>query len=88
MQEYLSKLSSDPVKIKFTKLRLLCRTLAGNCVHYLTITAPNNNDEGKKKKGIVITARVHPGETPSSWMMKGIIDFLTGESNQARVSSF
>ncbi|XP_074108800.1 cytosolic carboxypeptidase 2 [Cotesia typhae] len=83
LQEYLAKLSSDPVKVKFTKLRLLCRTLAGNSVHYLTITAPVN-EEGKKKKGIVITARVHPGETPSSWMMKGIIDFLTGESNQAR----
>ncbi|CAD6210513.1 GSCOCG00010909001-RA-CDS, partial [Cotesia congregata] len=69
LQEYLFKLSSDPVKVKFTKLRLLCRTLAGNSVHYLTITAPVN-EERKKKKGIVI--------------MKGIIDFLTGESNQAR----
>ncbi|XP_011298890.1 cytosolic carboxypeptidase 2 [Fopius arisanus] len=84
LQEYLTRISSDPVKSRFTKLRLLCRTLAGNSVHYLTITAPNYNDEGRKKKGIVITARVHPGETPSSWMMKGIIDFLTGESNQAR----
>ncbi|XP_043267554.1 cytosolic carboxypeptidase 2-like [Venturia canescens] len=84
LQEYLSRISSDPVKTKFTKLRLLCRTLAGNNVYYLTITAPTYNEECKKKKGIVITARVHPGETPSSWMMKGIIDFLTGESNQAR----
>ncbi|KAI4492979.1 hypothetical protein M0802_009816 [Mischocyttarus mexicanus] len=37
-----------------------------------------------KKRGVVITARVHPGETPSSWTMKGIIDFLTGESNRAK----
>jgi len=34
----------------------------------------------------VVTARVHPGETPASWMMKGFMDFLTGESLQARVS--
>ena len=86
LQEYLTRISNDPVKTRFTKLRLLCRTLAGNSVYYLTITAPTFNDEAKKKKGVVITARVHPGETPSSWMMKGIIDFLTGESNQARVS--
>lgn len=37
--------------------------------------------------GVVITARVHPGETNSSWMMEGLIDFLTSESEHAMVSS-
>lgn len=31
-----------------------------------------------------MTARVHPGETPASWMMKGFMDFLTGDSEQAK----
>ncbi|XP_077296694.1 cytosolic carboxypeptidase 2-like [Arctopsyche grandis] len=84
LQDYLCKLQNHPVKSTFTKLRLLCRTLAGNNVYYLTITAPPNENESKKKKAIVITARVHPGETPSSWMMKGFMDFLTGDSSQAR----
>ncbi|XP_035741416.1 cytosolic carboxypeptidase 2-like [Vespa mandarinia] len=85
LQEYLTKIVSDPIKTRFTKLRLLCRTLAGNGVYYLTITAPHTYDEDvRKKRGVVITARVHPGETPSSWTMKGIIDFLTGESNRAK----
>lgn len=74
---------SDPVKTRFTKLRLLCRTLAGNSVYYLTITAPTYDEEVRRKRGVIVTARVHPGETPSSWTMKGIIDFLTGESNRA-----
>ncbi|XP_073965826.1 nna1 carboxypeptidase isoform X2 [Choristoneura fumiferana] len=86
LQEYLSRLQSHPIKSTFSKLRLLCRTLAGNNVYYLTITAPPNTNEmeQKKKKAVVITGRVHPGETPSSWMMKGFIDYLTGDSNQAR----
>lgn len=39
-----------------------------------------------QKSGIVLTARVHPGETPSSWIMDGVLDFLTGPSNHAQVN--
>jgi hypothetical protein len=35
-----------------------------------------------KRKGVVITSRVHPGESVGSWMMKGAIDFLTDENNE------
>ncbi|GBP61811.1 Cytosolic carboxypeptidase Nna1 [Eumeta japonica] len=86
LQEYLSKLQAHPIKSSYSKLRLLCRTLAGNNVYYLTVTGPSspNEMEQRKKKAVVITARVHPGETPSSWMMKGFMDYLTGETNQAR----
>uniref|UniRef100_A0A0A9VVW5 Cytosolic carboxypeptidase NnaD n=1 Tax=Lygus hesperus TaxID=30085 RepID=A0A0A9VVW5_LYGHE len=87
LQEYLIKLQNHPVKSQYTKLRLLCRTLAGNNVYYLTVT-DNSNDEAQdpkpKKKAVVMTARVHPGESPASWMMKGVIDFITGDSQQAR----
>lgn len=34
---------------------------------------------------IVLSARVHPGEPNSSWMMKGMIDYLTGSSAGATV---
>ena len=40
-------------------------------------------DDLKRKQVVVLTARVHPGETPSSWIMRGIINFLTGDSQVA-----
>ena len=37
------------------------------------------------KRVIVVTARVHPGETISSWMMKGLLDYLTSNEEDAKV---
>jgi hypothetical protein len=51
-------------------------------VHVNTATSPEN----QIKKGVVITARVHPGETNASWMMKGLLDFLLGDSADAKVT--
>ena len=31
------------------------------------------------RKSIILTARVHPGETNASWIMGGIIDLLVGD---------
>jgi hypothetical protein len=42
-------------------------------------------EELRKRKGIVISSRVHPGETGASFMMKGIIDYLIGPSLGARL---
>ncbi|KAH8238410.1 hypothetical protein KR032_006502 [Drosophila birchii] len=85
LQDYLMEIQRHPVKSKFCKLRLLCRTLAGNNVYYLTVTAPSTNEENmRRKKSIVVSARVHPSETPASWMMKGLMDFITGDTTVAK----
>jgi len=31
------------------------------------------------RKAIILTARVHPGESNASWMMKGVIDYLVSD---------
>ncbi|KAH8266363.1 hypothetical protein KR038_007040 [Drosophila bunnanda] len=85
LQDYLMEIQRHPVKSKFCKLRLLCRTLAGNNVYYLTVTAPSTTEENmRRKKSIVVSARVHPSETPASWMMKGLMDFITGDTTVAK----
>jgi len=52
----------------------------------LTITSPTTEPAlQQRKKGVVVTARVHPGETNASWMMKGLLDFLLSDSPDAKV---
>jgi cytosolic carboxypeptidase protein 2/3 len=82
MLDDLTKISSDPAKNSFCTRKTLCLSLAGNKVEMLTITSKNNLENMSKRKGVFITARVHPGESVGSWMMKGVIDYLTDENNE------
>ncbi|EDO49270.1 predicted protein, partial [Nematostella vectensis] len=86
LQEYLQGIRNDPVKSRICKQRVLCRTLAGNFVYILTVTNPSRRpSDAEAKRAVVVTARVHPGETNSSWMMKGLLDFLTSNSADAKL---
>ena len=42
--------------------------------------------QSQSKKAVVVTARVHPGETNGSWMMKGLLDYLLSDAPDAKVS--
>ncbi|XP_025972855.1 cytosolic carboxypeptidase 3 isoform X5 [Dromaius novaehollandiae] len=85
LQEYLVAISKDPVKSKFCKIHILCHSLARNIVYVLTITNPHEGDKDTKRKAVILTARVHPGETNSSWIMKGFLDYILGNSGNAQV---
>lgn len=51
----------------------------------ITITQLTNDQEAlKARKGIVLTARVHPGESSGSYMMKGVVDYLTSSTLHAK----
>lgn len=34
---------------------------------------------------LLLSSRTHPGETNSSWMIKGVMDFLTSDTREAAV---
>ena len=42
------EIQRHPVKSKYCKLRLLCRSLAGNNVYYLTVTSPTTDEQTTK----------------------------------------
>ncbi|TSL97347.1 Cytosolic carboxypeptidase 1 [Bagarius yarrelli] len=69
----------------------LCTTLGGNDCPLLTITAmpescSNDHVCQFKKPGlwVFLSARVHPGETNASWVMKGTLEFLMSSSPLAQ----
>ncbi|KAM7396122.1 hypothetical protein PAMP_019190 [Pampus punctatissimus] len=73
--------SVDPAKV-FFRHQILCGTLAGNSCPVVTITAcPDSRGwkdlhQLRNRACIVLTGRVHPGESNASWVMKGTLEFL------------
>jgi hypothetical protein len=75
----------------------ICHSLSGVDVPYLIVTTrahqadfnfidPKEHTkeslpEDKSKRTVVLTGRVHPGETNSSFMMEGFINFITSRTD-------
>jgi len=83
LNRYLSRLERDPAKSKLLRRRALCDTIAGNPCEVLTITNADHPHVLASRRVVVISARVHPGETVASYMMRGVIEYLLGTSGGA-----
>ncbi|XP_063721834.1 uncharacterized protein LOC134848357 isoform X2 [Symsagittifera roscoffensis] len=68
---------------KCLKKETLCETRAKNTCYLLTIT--NQDVADRDKRGVVVSARVHPGESNSSWMMEGFLEFITSDNHVAQM---
>ena len=63
----------------------LCKTKAGNSVEMLIITNfLATQDQIADRKCVIISARVHPGESNSSIVMEGIIEMLLSDEREGR----
>ncbi|XP_031969262.1 cytosolic carboxypeptidase 2 [Corvus moneduloides] len=82
LQRYLRALAADPARSRYCAVQALCRSLAGNTVYLLTITGPGSM---AGKRVVVASARVHPGESGSSWAMRGFLNFLLSAHVDARL---
>ena len=56
----------------------MCKTIAGNDCDMIIITNFNSPAEQiAERPAVILTSRVHPGESNSSFIIEGIIDYLS-----------
>uniref|UniRef100_A0A8C1IRZ4 Cytosolic carboxypeptidase 1 n=1 Tax=Cyprinus carpio TaxID=7962 RepID=A0A8C1IRZ4_CYPCA len=90
LKMHLQKLSALRTAQIYYRQDDLCVTLGGNSCPLLTITAmpgSSSNDpisQFRSRPVVFLSARVHPGETNSSWVMKGTLEYLMSCSPQAQ----
>jgi len=62
----------------------LCKSLAGNSLDLIIITNFESADlDIAQREAVIISGRVHPGETNSSFIVEGMLDFLVGDTETA-----
>ena len=87
-QNYLSQILEMNQSKGIVRRELLCESLNGNRCDVLIITdfelEQSSALDQMLRPCIFLTARVHPGESNSSWIMKGIIDHLLGDNDVAK----
>ncbi|XP_041756412.2 cytosolic carboxypeptidase 1 isoform X1 [Coregonus clupeaformis] len=90
LKMHLQKLEALRTPQIYMRQDVLCETLGGNSCPLLTITAmpeSTSNDQiclFRNRPLVFLSARVHPGETNASWVMKGTLEFLMGSSPLAQ----
>uniref|UniRef100_A0A4W4DW05 Cytosolic carboxypeptidase 1 n=1 Tax=Electrophorus electricus TaxID=8005 RepID=A0A4W4DW05_ELEEL len=82
LKMHLQKLQTMCTPHIYYRQELLCHTLGGNGCPLLTITAMPESCSSdrvcqfRNRPVVFLSARVHPGETNASWVMKGTLEFL------------
>eukprot|EP00742_Colponemidia_sp_Colp-10_P008767 GILJ01009514.1.p1 GENE.GILJ01009514.1~~GILJ01009514.1.p1 ORF type:complete len:427 (+),score=70.92 GILJ01009514.1:65-1345(+) len=86
LQKYLCAV--DAKRHPFWSREVLCKTLHGYNLDLVTISSPGNTSPQPffqpKRNVVCITARVHPGESPSSFICQGLMEYLTAHTEEAQ----
>ncbi|KAK0395856.1 hypothetical protein QR680_001466 [Steinernema hermaphroditum] len=78
LQQFLSNIDSR--SLPFFKRDLLCHSVQKRRLDLITIADESLN---RKPKVVFIMGRVHPGETPSSFVIHGLLQFLISDDCRA-----
>lgn len=82
--ELLQRLCTNETKDKIRKT-VLTKTLAGNDCEMVIITNfLSRPEEIALRRAVILTSRVHPGESNASFLMHGTLEYLVSEDEGAR----
>ena len=89
LMKELNKYELDEKNYPFFHRKTLCSTLGGNDLDMFTLNSHYDIYNGTTshrdfRKGIILIARQHPGETVGSYVMHGAMEFLLGSSDEAK----
>lgn len=83
---FLDKICAPTESPNIIRRTSLCKTLAGNNLDMLIITNfTSSQDAIAKRKCVILSGRVHPGESNSSFVMEGLIQYLVSNEEPAKV---
>ncbi|XP_076245217.1 cytosolic carboxypeptidase 6 [Calliopsis andreniformis] len=82
---YLGHLDNLCTRIACTKRETLATSIQKRKVELITITSNLEESQEHSRRVVVVLARVHPGESPSSYVCQGLMDFLVSGHPIAQV---
>jgi len=81
---YMAHLDNLCSRLLYTRRETLAESIQKRNVELVTITSDLEDTE-RPRKVVVVLARVHPGESPSSFVCQGLMDFLVSAHPIAQV---
>jgi murein tripeptide amidase MpaA len=78
--KHMAVLQASPAGMMYMSRSLLCYSEGGNPCEVVTISEALPADQVDERPIVVLTSRVHPGESNASWMMRGVLDGLLSDA--------
>ncbi|XP_006622667.1 cytosolic carboxypeptidase 6 [Apis dorsata] len=82
---YLAHLDNLCTRLTYTKRETIATSIQKRKIELVTITSNLDDVQDRSRKVVVVLARVYPGESPSSFVCQGLMDFLVSSHPIAQV---
>lgn len=82
---YLAHLDNLCTRLTYTRRETIATSIQKRKIELVTISSNLDDVQDRSRKVVVVLARVYPGESPSSFVCQGLMDFLVSSHPIAQV---